>query len=111
MRGVLLDLLEAFSPVLFMFTLVGLLHCAERHTVIVPPSQATRIVRVTYWVGAYATAEELKQLVVEGMTRGPCFAFGSAWTQDGRLPGCVYPLCDSLHCHPPMILKDLTEVP
>ena len=40
--------------------------------------------------------------------RAPCFS--TRFTSD-RLPGCVYPLCDSLHCHPPMILRDTTTPP
>jgi hypothetical protein len=85
MRGILLDLLEAFGPVVFMLALVGVLHYAERHTVVLPEAPQPECIA---WRATYV----------------PCFAV------DHRLPGVVYPLGYALHCpgHP-QFLVDLTK--
>ena len=83
--------------------LMALANCAPE-----PQAHGGRLERVSCWVGAYMTAEDLKRLAAECTLRAPCVAW-SYWHNGDRLPGCVYPLCDSLHCHPPMILKDLTK--
>ncbi len=74
------------------------------------PQRVVVVERVTYWSGWSATEDDLKGMVLGTLSalRTPCFVPAS---NADRLPGCVYPLCDSLHCHPPMILKDMTTPP